>query len=74
MAGFSVFGLFSSGIFIYDPVRLNTGLRYLEPDGRAEHFDKVGLLLTISCFVLLAGLIAIRLRLQNMSLELDSGA
>ena len=67
---FSFIGLFSTGIFIYDPTT-EDGIRYFETGRSAEMIDKVGLLLMWGIVLLLLGLIYIQRSLMQTAVELD---
>jgi hypothetical protein len=68
--GYSVIGLFSSGIFTYDPTT-EDGIRYFDSGEKADLIENVGLLLTIGVLLLFIFLIFIRSNLLTMAVELD---
>jgi len=68
---YSEIGMYSTGIFIYDPTT-PVGIRFFDTNDRQQYIYWIGRLLFITVVVTLGGLILVRRNLLKMSIHLDA--
>lgn len=64
---YSIIGLFSTGIFTYDPVT-PVGIRFFPFEDRKQYLYEVGLLSAIMCGIMLLGFVIVRRNMIKVGL------